>query len=605
MSIFSINKSVSFLLQLMDTKKSTQPVISLEHNKPQCKKTPIENAFKRGTPESVGISSKELSEFLLKLKNDKNLFMHGITVIKDRTVVFESGFSVYETDIPQYTFSACKSVTSMAIGILIGDGKLKLTDKLYDIFPELFTPITKLKLRDLTIEDILTMRSTVTFSEMNSMLDDDWLKGYINSSTKGTIGQTFNYNSLNTYVLSAVVCKIAGESMTSFLDKRLFKPLKITNYFWETCPKNIEKGGWGLYICPEDFAKLAQLFLDDGVYDGRQLIPAAYVKNAIKPHAKTPNDYGFFDYGFQIWSGRNSNTFLFNGMFGQNVLTFKDSNIIIATNAGNNEMFQQSNYFKYAFEYFNKEFPKSLPENSIDLSELEATKKAISYTPKPIKKPTLFERLFRRKRDVLPLPEMCYELDKCSLLCEDKEGASVGLLPMMWQMIENNYTSGLNKITFSVEDDNFYLNYCEQDEAYKFNIGFNEPKTNYLSFHSDNQCVKTLAKFTTDEDDRRVLVVDFYFLENPSSRQIKLFFEDDEVVLSQSERPNSKFAFDLINSIKETYGQQPIIGTRIANLEPEYLFFKVNKLFCPTLKLKLVKENEEKPQEQLNLPSTV
>lgn len=591
MGISSLNKSVNLMLQAFDSKKATEPLITLSHDKPECREVMIKQPFERATPESVGVSSNDLSDFILKLKNDKTLCMHTIMVIKDKKVIFESGFGVYSTKVPHCTFSACKSVTSLAIGILASEGKLRLSDKLYDIFPQLFTPISRLKLRDLTIKDLLTMRSTVTFAELNSMLTEDWLKGFINSSTKGTIGQTFAYNSMNTYVLSAIVCKITGESMTSFLDKKLFAPLGITNYFWEKCPNNIEKGGWGLYICPEDFAKLGQLLLDDGVYGDRQIISKAYVDKATSPLVPTSPDFGEFDYGFQMWSGRKINAFLFNGMFGQNVLCFKDSNIIIVTNAGNNEMFQQSNYFKYVNEHFNRPFNDSLPKNPESDKIINDTIEKIVYSPKPVaqKKLTFFQKLFRKKQaPQLPLPQECYKLTEIELVANDKECASLGILPYMWQLVENNYSKGFSKIAFEIKDDEFYLKYCELDETYRINIGFNDAKTNYLVFHGEKQAVKTLAKFSTDEDGRQVLIVDLYFIEIPCSRQIKIFFEDEtDAFMTQTERPNSKFGIDLLNLIKEGYEQQPIIGGKIQSLELDYVRFRMDKMFSPKVYLKI------------------
>ena len=88
------------------------------------------------------------------------------------------------------------------------------------------------------------MTSGVTFNESGIVSGNDWLTSYLNSSISGTPGENFQYNSLNTYVLSAIVTERTGQSLTEYLEPRLFAPLGITRYFWETCPKGITKGGW-------------------------------------------------------------------------------------------------------------------------------------------------------------------------------------------------------------------------------------------------------------------------------------------------------------------------------------------------------------------------
>ena len=178
------------------------------------------------------------------------------------------------------------------------------------------------------------MRAGVLFSEPEALSETDWSKAFLNSSLKGDPGTEFHYNSLNTYMLSAIVRRKAGKGLLEFIQERLFDPMGITDVLWETCPMGIEKGGWGLYIRPEDMAKLGQLVLDGGLWQGRRLISQAFLQAALTAHASPPPELGDYDYGYQIWVGRKANTFLFNGMLGQNVLGFRDSGILLVTNAG-------------------------------------------------------------------------------------------------------------------------------------------------------------------------------------------------------------------------------------------------------------------------------
>ena len=164
------------------------------------------------------------------------------------------------------------------------------------------------------------MRAGVIFGEAEALSEQDWVRAFLNSSLKGEPGTEFYYNSLNTYMLSAIVLRKTGKKLTDFLQERLFGPMGITDILWETCPSGIEKGGWGLYIRPEDIAKLGQLVMDEGMWHGQQLISAEYIRTATAAHASPPPELGDFDYGYQIWVGRKTPAFLFNGMLGQNVL---------------------------------------------------------------------------------------------------------------------------------------------------------------------------------------------------------------------------------------------------------------------------------------------
>ena len=180
--------------------------------------------------------------------------------------------------------------------------------------------------------------SEVTFNESGIVSGNDWLGSFLNASVNGKPGTEFQYNSLNTYVLSAIVTKRTGETLTEYLTPRLFGPLGITKYYWETCPKGITKGGWGLFLCAEDMAKLGQLYLQRGKWNGQQLVSEYWIEISTARHLKTQNDtYG---YGYQLWMEQRPGSFEYNGMLGQNVIIYPDMDMVLVTNAGNKEMFQ-------------------------------------------------------------------------------------------------------------------------------------------------------------------------------------------------------------------------------------------------------------------------
>ena len=385
MNLNAVNRSVTLLSRLFDPAKPTQAYLAPTMGKPMFPELPAPY-FLRAEPEEEGVSSAATAEFLRKLHKNPDLRMHGITILHNGRIICEASFGAQDVRIPKYTFSACKSIVSLCIGILCGDGKLSTDEKLTDIFSDRVTAVAKMRLGNLSVEDLLTMRTGILFNELESQTDEDWIRGFLNSAITGEPGITFSYNSLNTYMLAAILCRKTGMTLSQFAGQRLFAPLGITDYFWETCPAGIEKGGWGLYLRQEDMAKLATLVLHGGrwnpdpqsgktsivtppaspenaetsndthnsVCSDTQIIPEDYLKNALTAHAEAPKDYGDFDYGYQIWVSRKDRprAWLFNGMLGQNVLIYPDTDTILVSNAGNDELFQTSPYYRIAEDYF-------------------------------------------------------------------------------------------------------------------------------------------------------------------------------------------------------------------------------------------------------------
>ena len=252
MNIGTAKKVTVMIRRIFNSTSSTQAINGQRPEKP---------AFSRHTASlpvcgvvGSGVDPRVLGDYLTSLKADPSLNIHSILVLKDGKLVCTARYGMHATDLPKQTFSQCKSVTSIAVGMLIDEGKLSLDERIVQIFPGETGAIARIALRDLKIRDLLTMTSTVLFNEAEAMCEDKWISCFLNSALKGDIGKTFNYNSLNTYMLAAVIVRKTGMSVTEYLKPRLFDPLGIGEVFWEKSPEGIEKGGWGLYIAPEDMA---------------------------------------------------------------------------------------------------------------------------------------------------------------------------------------------------------------------------------------------------------------------------------------------------------------------------------------------------------------
>lgn len=591
MELGTVNRTVTLMLRLLDPRKSTVPLLPISPQKPSVRAVTIQQAFPRVTPESQGISSAQLAAFLNELQQDHTLNMHTVLILRNGKLITEAAFGCQEPRIPRMTFSACKSIVSLAIGLLVDDGRLSLKTKVAELFPDKTTPVTRLRYKDLTVEHLLTMTSGISFNEAECMTESDWVRACFASLPLSRPGRVFTYNSLNTYLLGAVVTRVSGEPLAEFLKRRLWEPLGITEVFWETCPEGMAKGGWGLYIAPEDLAKVGQLVLQNGIWNGEQLISESYLRQALTAHREAPKEYGDFDYGYQFWVGRQRNMVLFNGMLGQNVLGFPDSGILVVSTAGNDELFQQSRYFDVVQRYFGGDFPDSLPndlERQARLAEQIAGCRALMPAPQ---KPSWWRRLLGGT--VSQLPPECAELDGTRLRAVSANASSVGLLPVLLQVVQNNYTAGLLSLELHDEDDRFVIVYREVDGEHRLPVGFTAPIVTELYFHGEPYRVAVRGHFARNEYEQRVLLVTMDFAETPCTRIIKLVWEPDGVHLYQTERPGEPFLRLLLDEIRRKLDERPLLGAAMEKVDEDYILYKIRGLLCP----EVLMEKQETPTD--------
>ena len=327
--------------------------------------------FPRNTPESQGIHSEHLRNLVEELVYSPDTDMHHFMVLRHGNVICETDFAPYRKGIWHITHSMCKSITGMAAGLLIDEGKLDLSENIYKIFHDKGSTWAKIFRPEVTVENLMTMTSGVTFNESGIVSGNDWLESYLNAPVSEKPGTKFQYNSLNSYVLSAIITERTGMPMDEYLKPRLFEPLGITDYLWEKCPRGITKGGWGLFMHTEDMAKLGQLYLNKGKWNGKQIIPESWAEASVTK--KIDSIEGTYGYGYQLWMEERPGSFEYNGMLGQNVLIYPDVDMVIVTNAGNEELFQDNVMLNIIRKYFPVDWmPKeTLPENPIVYAKLQ------------------------------------------------------------------------------------------------------------------------------------------------------------------------------------------------------------------------------------------
>lgn len=527
-----------------------------------------EQAFVHATPESQGISSDLFAALLRELDASKDTEMHHFMALRHGKVICECNFAPYPKGMWHITHSMCKSITGMAIGMLIEEEKLKLDENIYDIFPDHINAFSKIFRPVITVENLLTMTSGVTFNESGIVSGNDWLGSFLNASVNGKPGTEFQYNSLNTYVLSAIVTKRTGETLTEYLTPRLFGPLGITKYYWETCPKGITKGGWGLFLCAEDMAKLGQLYLQRGKWNGQQLVSEYWIEISTARHLKTQNDtYG---YGYQLWMEQRPGSFEYNGMLGQNVIIYPDMDMVLVTNAGNKEMFQDCIMLNIIRKYFPVNYHPAdvLPENPLSYSLLKRLCGELENGENNNRSTSLRGRwkrnvVSRRKHSD---KKYSYRISAAVDRPSDHhsfmravsgrtyvmEQQNIGIAPLFVQVFHNNMTDGISEISFTYDAGNFYVSFTEGEVIHKLPVGFGRAADGCVDLHGEHYLVATLGEFARDENDIPVLKLEITFIEECVKRKAHIFFhEDDEIEIRWNETPGKKMILAGLSSITE------------------------------------------------------
>ena len=220
---------------------------------------PIEQPFERATPESQGIGSSYIRGFLKDIAEEGAIDPHHVMILRNGKVIAECSFAPYRRGMWHSVNSLSKSVTGMAIGIAVGDDKLSPNTKISDIFSGSGITLPSKDRKELAVKHLLTMTSGVDFAEAGAVSGNNWLQGYLKAGFKYSPGDEFDYNSMNSYVLSAIIQEIYEVPLDEFVRDRLFGPMGINEFFWEHDPQGICKGGWGLFLKTEDAAKLGWL----------------------------------------------------------------------------------------------------------------------------------------------------------------------------------------------------------------------------------------------------------------------------------------------------------------------------------------------------------
>ena len=340
----------------------------------------------RMSPESQGVSSKAIRRFI-EAADASGIGWHSFMLLRHGNVVAEGWWKPFEPAFTHTLYSLSKSFTSTAIGLLVKDGKLNIDDKVVSFFPEDIPPTPGDNLQQMKVRHLLTMNTGHGEDTMPKLRasTDPWTKTFLAQKVDFEPGTHFLYNTGATYMLGAIVHKITGQTLYSFLTPRLFQPLDIKGYDWEVSPQGLNTAGYGLRVKTEDIAKFGQLYLQKGKWNGKTILTEDWVKDATSYQTKSQEGTGDWSqgYGYQFWRCKPG-FYRGDGAYGQFCIVMPEQDAVLAVTS---ESWDMQKSMTTAWENLLPAIqPAALAEDETELTGLKNDLKKLSL---PIPKGTV------------------------------------------------------------------------------------------------------------------------------------------------------------------------------------------------------------------------
>lgn len=291
--------------------------------------------LKTNIPENLGIPSDAILRFINHIEEQK-LCVHSFMFVRHGEIAAEGYYPPFTPDKLHRMYSTSKSFVSMAIGLLIDEGKISLDDKAASFFPEYCPDDMHPYLAEVTVRNLLMMSSPYRYNSYMER-DDNWVWTFFNRKPTLKPGMMFNYDTSATVTLNGIVEKVSGQELMEYLRPRLFDPIGISENAWAIQrPEGGAWGGSGILCSTHDLAKFALVLLNGGKYNGKQLISELYVREAtsalIDNRISTDKPELQYGYGYQIWRTRN-NGFATIGMGSQISVAVPDKDFVFVITA--------------------------------------------------------------------------------------------------------------------------------------------------------------------------------------------------------------------------------------------------------------------------------
>lgn len=343
--------------------------------------------FKTGTPESVGVPSVCIRNFIQRLEK-KDIPMHSLLLLHKDTLITEAYYKPYTPDKMHRMFSISKSFTAIAIGLLAEEGKLSLNDSIADYFPDKLPSKVHPWIASMTIRDMLMMRTCHASTTYKVNMQTDWVESFFTVPPTHPAGKLFHYDTSSAHVLCALAERLANMPMLDYIKKKLsLLGLSDASYMLSD-PFGVSMGGSGLVATSMDILKFGYFLLKKGNICGKQLLSAAYIETATSHLTDTlvtaPVSSEACGYGYQIWRNEKGG-YVCYGMGGQLVIVLPDYDFICVTTADTQGIGggNQTIYDAFYEEILSCIEEKTLSEANTEYSKL--TKQLAALQVQPLK----------------------------------------------------------------------------------------------------------------------------------------------------------------------------------------------------------------------------
>lgn len=468
--------------------------------------------FERTNPESVGIHSSDILEYIDALEHSKTE-MHGIMVMRHGKICAEGWWNPFAPGLRHGLQSHSKTYAATAVGIAYTEGILKLDERLIDIFPDESPENPSENLKLLTVRDVLCMGCGMDTMPRPSV---DWIKEFMHTPVNHKPGTTFMYNSTGSSILGAIVRKKTGEGLQEYLTKRLYNKIGIDpdNIRWYCMPDGMEIGGGGMLATTEDNLRLLKLYANGGVWEGERILADDYVRLATSKQNESETESrnnpeasdNFLGYGFQIWMCKPEGVYRADGAMGQFTIVSPKQDLIIAINETAMGAHWAQSTLDITWDFLDKVKNKDLADD-----------------------PESADRLARKMRSLnLPNPESHPYSSKIASINHKKFTVESGVLSYEnWNFMANGEVPKITAFSFDFDNYGCVWNVEEGDKHQAIRIATNGGRfTNLMGASSDHtQLLVCDGAWSSDS----VFDVSLRWAETCLTKKLKFCFDDSGV----------------------------------------------------------------------------
>ncbi|WP_229727735.1 serine hydrolase domain-containing protein [Mycetocola zhadangensis] len=302
----------------------------------------MHSSLPRSTPSAHSVDAQGIAAFIEALEAAPNIEPHSLMLLRHGHVLAEGWWSPYSPDRVHLLYSLSKSFTSTAVAFAVEEGLLSLDDTVLSHFPEIDADIGDPRSRSMLVRHVLAMSSGHREDTLDRALaidQDNLVRGFLLLPPDEEPGAVFAYNQPCTYAAALIVQRASGQSLVDYLRPRLLDPLGIGDVGWTTDASGHELGFSGLHAATEAIAALGQLYLQRGMWNGTQLIPAGWVDEATRAHisnGSNPASDWEQGYGFQFWIARHG--YRGDGAYGQFCVVLPAHDVVLAMTGQSDDM---------------------------------------------------------------------------------------------------------------------------------------------------------------------------------------------------------------------------------------------------------------------------